>query len=524
MPEIVINNKKVQVADNTTILQAARELDIYIPTMCYMDGLEPFTSCMVCVVEEKTSGRLLPACSALVLDDMVIETDNDKVREARKDALELLLSEHIGICEAPCQKGCPAHMNIPLMIRQIADGDLESAIRTVKRDIALPAVLGRICSAPCEKVCNRAKIDEAVSICLLKRYSADVDLEQANLYVPECAKSTGKKVAVVGSGPAGLSAAYYLQQFGHQCDIYDQNDKAGGKLRYGVDPEKLPRNILDAEINIIKKLGAVFILNTTIGRDISLTELQKKYNAVVLATGAIDNKLADQYGVEYTAKGFVVDTKTMTTSEIGIFSGGSAIRESRMAIRSAAHGKSIALSVNRFLNNEPVTGLSSRFNSSVGKMGENDLEQLLKQAADRKRVDPQNRTNGYTSAEAVNEVSRCLHCDCRKPDTCKLRLYAEEYGADQKHYANINRKSIEIIDQHSGVIYEPGKCIKCGLCVQITEKAKENLGLTFIGRGFDVQIRVPFDRALSEGLKQVADLCVQACPTGALSFKSTKES
>jgi len=519
MPEIKINNQKIQVANNTTILQAARELGIFIPTMCYLDGLEPFTSCMICVVEDKDSGRLLPSCSALVQENMIIETDNENVREARKDALELLLSEHIGDCEAPCQKGCPAHMNIPLMIRQIAGGDLESAIQTVKKDIALPAVLGRICSAPCEKVCNRARIDEAVSICLLKRYSADVDLGQSSHFIPSCDKSTGKKVAVVGSGPAGLSAAYYLLQFGHSCDIYDKNNKAGGMLRYGVDPEKLPHAVLDAEIKIIKRLGATIILNTTVGQDISIAELKKKYHALVLATGVINDNLAAHYGIEYTRKGFVVDSKTMATSESGIFSGGSAIRESKMAIRSAAHGKSIAFSINQFLNNETLTGESSRFNSSIGKMGQSDLNELLKQANSRARVSPKNKdTGGYLPEEALKESARCMHCDCRKPDTCKLRMYAEEYGANQKHYANINRKNIEIIDQHSSVIYETGKCIKCGLCVQITEKANDELGLTFIGRGFNAQIKVPFNSTLAEGLKKVADLCVQACPTGALSF------
>ncbi|MBC8180376.1 (2Fe-2S)-binding protein, partial [candidate division KSB1 bacterium] len=177
MVTVTINKNKITIPENSTLLDAAKKLGILIPTMCYKDGYENFTSCMLCFVNEIRTNLLLPACSTLAQEGMEIETDNAKVEEYRKTALELLLSDHIGDCEAPCTRTCPAHMNIPLMIRQIRTEQFEEALITVKKDIALPAVLGRICPAPCEKGCNRSKHDSPVSICLLKRFVADVDLK-----------------------------------------------------------------------------------------------------------------------------------------------------------------------------------------------------------------------------------------------------------------------------------------------------------------------------------------------------------
>lgn len=525
MHEITINGCKITVPDSTTILQAAKQLGITIPTLCFMEGLEPFTSCMVCVVKDHKSGRLLPSCSTRVQEGMVIDTDSDEVQAARRDALELLLSEHIGDCEAPCQKGCPAHMNIPQMLRQIAAGELDNAIRTVKKDIALPAVLGRICPAPCEKVCNRARIDEPVSICLLKRFTADADLNSTAEFIPECAPFSGKKVAIIGSGPTGLAAAYHLLQLGHACDIYDKNRLAGGTLRYGIDPAKCPADVLDKEIAGIAKLGAQFIFQQTIGQDIFFAELLKKYDAVVLATGVIDETLAGQFGIEIiSGKGFSVDSKTFVTSVKGVFAGGSAVREIRMAIRSVAQGKTIAHSVHQYLSNQQIEPLPGRFNSSIGKLTQQDLQAMLALVNPGSGKFPADTQSGSFSAqEAVYEASRCLRCDCRKPEGCKLRQYAQEYGADQKRYSNINRKPVELIDQHQTIIYEPGKCIKCGICVQITEKSAEKLGLTFIGRGFNVKIGIPFNHELAAGLSRVAAECVIHCPTGALALKKGEE-
>ncbi len=256
----------------STVLAAAETLGIAIPTLCHVNGFKPNTSCMICVVHELKTDSLILACSMPAEEGMHIETDNERVREARKDTLDLLLSEHVGDCEAPCQRTCPANMNIPLMIRQIKERNFEEAIITVKKDIALPAVLGRICPAPCEKGCHRKYYDNPVSICSLKRFVADVDLAKESPYRADIKPKSGKKVAIIGAGPTGLSAAYYITQSGHECCIYDRNKKPGGLLQYGVPDEKLPKSVLDAEIEQILALGVELRMEKTHGKDFNLSE------------------------------------------------------------------------------------------------------------------------------------------------------------------------------------------------------------------------------------------------------------
>ena len=161
MIKILLDHKEFDVAEGSTIIEAARKNSWEIPSMCYREGKEHFTSCMVCMVKDRRSGKLLPSCSTKVTDGMDIIVMDDEIREARKTALELLLSEHVGDCEAPCQITCPAHMDIPLMNRLLADGKFDEALQVVKQDIALPATLGRICPAPCEGACRRKSVDES---------------------------------------------------------------------------------------------------------------------------------------------------------------------------------------------------------------------------------------------------------------------------------------------------------------------------------------------------------------------------
>ena len=148
MPKLTIDNQEVEVEKGSTILDAANALGVDIPSMCFLKGCTPSTSCMVCVVKVEGRNGLVPACATVATDAMIVHSETDEVRKARTTALELLLSDHLGDCMGPCHVTCPATMDIPLMIRQIADGNMQAAIETVKKDIALPAILGRICPAP----------------------------------------------------------------------------------------------------------------------------------------------------------------------------------------------------------------------------------------------------------------------------------------------------------------------------------------------------------------------------------------
>ena len=519
MPKVVIDNREVEVEEGATVLDAAKKLGIKIPTMCFLQGYKALTSCMVCVVKIAGSNSLVPACGTVVEDGMRVENDCDEVRRARAAALELLLSDHAGDCMGPCHVACPAKMNIPLMIRQIAAGRLEDAIVTVKKDIALPAILGRICPAPCEKVCRRSGHDEAVSICLLKRYVADADLESGSPYMPVCAAAKNKTVAIVGAGPAGLAAGYYLLQGGFACTTFDEHEKPGGMLRYGVPRDELSEDVLDKEIELILKLGAKFTGGAKIGGDVSMEQLRKDFDAVFVATGAGGIADAEGFGLEKGKIGVKVRAGTYETNVRGVFAGGDVVRKRRLAVRSVADGKEAAVAIGQFLAGEDVTGPAKVFNTRIGKLDEDEIKAFADCANDAGRAKVQGKA-GLSDQQASVEAGRCMHCDCRKADNCRLRQYAREYGAKAGRYKGVRRKFVQQ-SRHPEVIYESGKCINCGLCVQIACAAGERLGLTFVGRGFNVRVGVPFDNSIAEGLAQTAVKCVQACPTGALAFKES---
>lgn len=285
---ILLNGKEIPFVPGQTILEAATEHGVEIPTLCHDERIEPYGACGLCVCEVKTGqapARLLRACATKLADGMAIETHSERVARSRKFVLDMLLSDHTGDCVAPCSLACPGGTDCQKYAALIACGDYHKAAETMKDVIPIPASIGRICPHPCEKKCRRALVEAPVSLAALKAFGADMDLRE-NAFVPDCLPDTGKRVAVIGGGPGGLTAAYHLRRKGHEAHIYDKMPKLGGMLRYGIPEYRLPKAVLDKEIALIEQIGVRLHPDTTLGRDVTLDGLRAEFDAVVVATGA----------------------------------------------------------------------------------------------------------------------------------------------------------------------------------------------------------------------------------------------
>ncbi|MEA2008727.1 MAG: NAD(P)-binding protein, partial [Chloroflexota bacterium] len=194
-------------------------------------------------------------------------------------------------CADPaCVAGCPVRVKIPEFIQLIVDGEFSAASRKIKETNTLPAVCGRVCpqEEQCEQVCILGKIDDPVAIGRLERFAADYEREHGEVEIPEVPPATGKKVAVVGSGPAGITVAYELLRKGHAVTVYEALHKLGGVLVYGIPEFRLPKAIVGSEIDTIKKLGAEIKLNILIGKTRTVDQLLEEdgFDAIFLGTGA----------------------------------------------------------------------------------------------------------------------------------------------------------------------------------------------------------------------------------------------
>ncbi|MBQ8921353.1 MAG: FAD-dependent oxidoreductase [Oscillospiraceae bacterium] len=286
-----INGLPCAAEEGMSILQAAKANGIEIPNLCNDESVRVYGACGLCAVEVTDDGRgkpvpkLLRACSAKVMEGYAVRLDTDRVNRSRKIALELLMSDHTGDCRGPCQLNCPAGTDCQGYVRRIAEGDFRGAVEIIKQKIPLPAAIGRVCPHPCEQNCRRGLVEQPISIAFLKAHAADRDLA-GDTYCPEAAPRSGKRVAVVGGGPGGLTAAYYLYIKGHDVTVYDAAAKMGGMLRYGIPAYRLPKDLLDREIAEIEALGVTMKNNVRLGADITLEQLRADYDAVILATGA----------------------------------------------------------------------------------------------------------------------------------------------------------------------------------------------------------------------------------------------
>ena len=283
--KVTINGKVCTGKPGQTLLEIAEENGIAIPNLCHNSQLKHYGGCSLCVVEAEGSPKLLRACSTVATDGQVIDTESERVVRTRKTSIELLMSDHDGDCRGPCVLKCPASVNAQGYIQAIARGDDKEAVRILKERLPIPASIGRVCPHPCEGGCRRQMVEEAISISYLKYFAADRVIA-AGGYLPAKAAATGKRVGIIGGGPGGLTAAYYLSLKGHRVTIVDAMPQMGGMLRYGIPEYRLPKKVLDEEIAEIASLGVEMKNNYRIGVDATFEEFKSKYDAVVLAIGA----------------------------------------------------------------------------------------------------------------------------------------------------------------------------------------------------------------------------------------------
>lgn len=304
----------------------------------------------------------------------------------------------------PCVSLCPARVDIPGYIALVSEGRYQDAIRLIRKDNPFPTTCGFICEHPCEARCRRNMVDDAINIRGLKRVAADFAGE---VDPPACAEPTGKKIAVLGGGPCGLSAAYYLQLMGHQTCVYEMLSELGGMLRYGIPNYRLPKDRLDEDINCILKTGVEVKYNVKVGTDITIQELQKEYDALLIAVGAsTDKKLGlpgeDAEGVlsavEILRAVEMKQSMDLTGKEVVVIGGGNVSMD---AVRTAKRlgAKKVSIVYRR-----RIADMTALYDEIEGAIAEGIEMQTLKAPASIE-VDENNHVKGiYVTPQMVSAI------------------------------------------------------------------------------------------------------------------------
>ena len=304
----------------------------------------------------------------------------------------------------PCVSLCPAHVDIPGYIALVGEGRYADAVRLIRKDNPFPTTCGFICEHPCELRCRRNMVDDSVNIRGLKRVAADFAGE---VEPPKCAPSTGKKIAVLGGGPGGLSAAYYLQLMGHQTTVYEMLPKLGGMLRYGIPNYRLPKERLEDDVNAILKTGVQVEYGKKIGQDITIQDLREQYDAVLITIGAsTDKKLGlegeDSEGVmsavqflRSIGKNIITD---LTGKEVAVIGGGNVSMD---AVRTAKRlgAKKVSIVYRRRMAD--MTALPGEINGAVAE----GIELQTLKAPATIDVDENNHVKGiYVTPQMVSTI------------------------------------------------------------------------------------------------------------------------
>ncbi len=285
--KVTVNGQETEVYDGLTILQALIQEGIHIPHLCYDIRLQRANgNCGLCEVELEDDGRNVKSCQTPIREGMKIVTINPRLEAYRRVRLEQLLSDHNADCTAPCVMTCPAHIDIQAYLMQVEAGNFEAALRGIKNKNPFPIVCGRVCPHPCEAQCRRNLVDAPVAINYVKRFAADWDMARETPFTPRKEEPTGKRIAIVGAGPSGLSAAYYSAINGHDVTVFERHSEPGGMMRYGIPEYRLPKAALDREIDVIRRLGVKIVCGKNLGTHVRLEDLHHDFDAVYLAIGS----------------------------------------------------------------------------------------------------------------------------------------------------------------------------------------------------------------------------------------------
>ena len=497
MPTLTIDGRTIPAEEGATILQAARAAGIEIPTLCHLEGYEAGASCMVCAVKLAHSGQLIPSCASRAVDGMVIESDSADVRGARRMALELLFSDHLGDCLSPCQRICPAQRTIPKVLEHLRHEQPGLAAGIIRHDLGLAGVLCRACHRPCESGCRRGTHDEPVAIAGLVLHALASQRAAEPPPVPPRAEARIERVAIVGSGFTGLSAAWFLARQGYRPVIFERDERPAQSIRR--EHPDIPEEILTSELDLLQRSGVSIRPGHPIDDPASLLD---GFHAVLIATGCGEEKPA-------------ADKDTMMVADTpGLFAAGRVLRPTGKPVQSVADAKAVAVCIDQHLRGQPVQRPPKPFSIFMGKLLDGEMADFLRESS------PAHREEPIDLDRALAESKRCVLCHCAKADTCKLRQLAVDYEVNPNRYNPGERLRYTRNVEHPLVRFEPAKCIRCGNCIKIAGDHAETLGLTFIGRGFDVHLGVPFHGKLSDALREAAEEAVAACPTGALTLRN----
>lgn len=510
MIKLKIDHKDIIVEAGMRLIEAARQNGIEIPSLCYRDDLPHFTSCSVCLVKNKKSGKFLHSCSVEVEEGMEIEASSPEVLDLRKDAVSMLLAEHRAECEAPCKVVCPLDLDIPLMNRYIQKGDFSTASALAFQSMGLPETMCALCPEYCENACRRKMIDTSIAIVNIKRFSTDYyDVKDSEL--KKSVLASAKRIAIIGGSIDGLTSAFFLAQKGHQIVIYEKSEHCGGDVILNLEDSN--KTIFNQEFKKLQQADIVIKYNTLVDDQFLQTSLLNDFDSVLIAATRFES------GSAKTAKSqLLFEGDTLQIGDKMLFKIGKAAKENKQIIRDIVQAKKAALALNLYFETNTFLPSTKKFNSTIGKIEEFEKQSWLMETPQ----DFHRHKNVNSEQESIEEAQNCLHCDCRAQSNCQLREISEAFKLSNPKVKMQSYPIEKKINFESGLIFENAKCIKCGLCVRILQKESPNAELGFQGRGFKSIISQPITQEFNAVLKDKVDLLVDICPTAALSKMENK--